>query len=84
MRAIFVDVMTKWTKDGQIIPISIYWPLDPESGAEEEYLIDKILSGPTPRFSKAGGTGKQYVVMIKGHRRVLFLQKDKWFVESEK
>lgn len=77
----YVDVDVRWMKDGRILPAAILW----ESGGEtERYEITKILSGPFARASSAGGTGKRYEIQIGNSRRYLFLEKDKWFIESAK
>ena len=81
MRKKYVDVDVRWQKDGQIIPTAILW--ESEEGTER-YEITKVLSGPLPRTSAAGGVGKRYEIQIGRSRRFLFLEKDKWFLESEK
>ncbi|MBQ9328575.1 MAG: hypothetical protein IJ225_08600 [Solobacterium sp.] len=75
----YVDVDVEWKKDGTIVPTAIIWGTDQ---GIERYEIDRILSGPSSRASAAGGVGKRYEVLIQKHKRNLFLEKDKWFVES--
>ena len=43
--------------------------------------IDKILS-VEKRASQVGGCGIRYACMICGKRRNLYMEKDKWFIES--
>ena len=45
------------------------------------YQIDKVLSKER-RASQVGGCGVRYVCMICGQRRNLFLEKNRWFIES--
>ncbi|MBR2676927.1 MAG: hypothetical protein IKE28_08450 [Solobacterium sp.] len=85
MRAAFgkryVDVDVRWKKDGAIVPNALYW--ETENGIEK-YEIDQVLSGPRSMASSAGGVGKRYQVLIGKSRRNLFLEKDRWFIETMK
>lgn len=71
----YVDVILKQTKYGKIQPMYVCW----ENG--RNYQIDKILS-EEQRASQVGGCGMRYVCMICGQRRNLFLEKNRWFIES--
>ena len=77
----YLDVEVRWTKEGNIIPTAIIWET---ADGMERFEITKILSGPRSMASKAGGVGKRYEVQIGRSKRNLFLEKDKWFVESDK
>ncbi len=77
----YLDVEVRWTKEGNIIPTAIIWET---ADGTERFEITKILSGPRSMASKAGGVGKRYEVQIGRSKRNLFLEKDKWFVESDK
>lgn len=77
----YLDVEVRWTKEGNIIPTAIIWET---ADGTERFEIAKILSGPRSMASKAGGVGKRYEVQIGRSKRNLFLEKDKWFVESDK
>lgn len=71
----YVDVILKQTKNGMIEPLYVCW----DNG--KKYQIDKILSS-SRRASSVGGCGIRYACMICGQRRNLFLEKDRWFIES--
>lgn len=71
----YVDVILKQTKTGDIQPMYVCW----DNGMK--YSIDKILSCAR-RASVVGGCGICYVCMICGQRRNLYLEKDRWFIES--
>ena len=77
----YVDVDVRWTKSGEMIPSAIFW--ETEQGIER-FEIARILSGPRTMASSAGGVGKRYEVVIRRSRRYLFLEKDRWFIESAK
>ncbi len=71
----YVDVVLMHRKSGQMIPMYVCW----DNGMK--YKVDKVLS-TEHRASQVGGCGIRYVCMICGSRRNLFLEKDKWFIES--
>lgn len=77
----YVDVDVRWKKDGTIVPNMLYW--ETENGTEK-FEIEQILSGPRSMASTAGGVGKRYQVLIKKNKRNLFLEKDRWFIETMK
>jgi hypothetical protein len=71
----YVDVISVQKKDGRVIPLYICW----DNG--RKYHIDKILSTER-RASQVGGCGIRYVCRIQGSERNLFLEKNRWFIES--
>lgn len=71
----YVDVILYQKRSGEIIPLYVCW----ENG--RKYRIDKILSSER-RASQVGGCGVRYACMIQGKLRNLFLEKNKWFIES--
>ena len=73
----YVDVVLRQRKDGRIRPLYICW----DDG--RKYRIDRILSIDR-RASRVGGCGIRYVCMVEGVQRSLYLEKDKWFVESHR
>ena len=79
MRKKYVTVEVLWDKDGGIRPEAILWE---NNGVMETYAIDQILSAPRAMPSAAGGVGKRYEVVIRKQHRNLFLEKDKWFIET--
>lgn len=73
----YVDVILQQQKDGKIIPMYICW----ENG--RKYKIDQVLSH-SPGISETGGSGMRYVCLIKGEMRSLYLEKNRWFIESQR
>ncbi|MCR5794704.1 MAG: hypothetical protein K6G61_05095 [Solobacterium sp.] len=71
----YIDVVLYQKRNGDITPLYLYW----EDG--KKYRIDKILSVER-RASQVGGCGIRYACMICGKRRNLYMEKDKWFIES--
>ena len=72
----YVDVLEIRKKDGSLVPLRILWNND-------EYVIEKILRREH-RISQTGSAGICYRVLIQGQYRNLYLEKDKWFIESGK
>jgi hypothetical protein len=71
----YVDVIVMHQKSGHILPLYLCW----EGG--RRYKIDRILSTER-RSSPVGGCGIRYACMIQGQHRNLYLEKDRWFIES--
>ena len=71
----YIDVITIQKKDGKITPLFICW----DNG--KKYKIDRVLS-VSRQFSKVGGCGLRYSCLVGGKQKNLFLEKDKWFIES--
>ena len=47
----------------------------------KKYKIDRVISRER-RASQVGGCGMRYVCLIGGQTRCIFLEKDRWFIES--
>ena len=73
----YVDVIVRYTPDGQIIPLAIRW------SPEQLYEIDRVLDVRQAASLKAGGTGLRYLCRIRGRERFIWLEDDKWFVEAQ-
>lgn len=71
----YVDVVLKQSKEGLITPMRIIW----EDG--RSYPIERIMN-VSRRASVVGGCGIRYVCRIHGETRNIFLEKDRWFIES--
>jgi hypothetical protein len=76
MGKVFVEVIAKFTREGQKIPLTINW----EDG--RRFDIDKVVDMRRAASLKAGGQGMRYLCKIKGHETYLWLEEDKWFVEG--
>ena len=71
----YVDVVVMQRKTGELRPLYLCW------NDGREYKIDKVLSH-SRKESCVGGCGIRYVCIIQGRCRNLFLEKDRWFLES--
>ena len=66
------------SEKGDMIPMFIVW--QDERDDKKVYKVDKVLN-KRRSFSRVGGCGILYECMIYGHKRKLYLEKDKWFIE---
>lgn len=73
----FVDVIVRFTKTGQMIPITIIW----KDG--KKYEIDKVLDIKIAASMKVGGQGERYNCKIMGNSTYLWLEDGIWFVEAK-
>ena len=71
----YIDVELLQQKDGNIIPLSLVW------NDGKKYSIDKVIC-KEKRISSVGGCGMRFTCLIQGKMRYLYLEKDKWFIES--
>ena len=72
----YVDMIVRYTEDGQIIPLAIRWSPD------QLFEIDKVLDVQRAASLKAGVAGIRYLCRIKGLERYIWLEEDRWFVEA--
>ena len=73
----FVEVIVKYTKQRQQIPLKIIW----KNGSTFE--IDKVLDiRPAPSL-KVGGQGMRYTCRIHGKETYLWHDEESWFVEAK-
>ena len=77
MGKVFVEVIAKFTKDGNKIPLTVTW----EDG--RRYDIDRVTDKRRAASLKAGGQGIRYRCSINGRETYLWLEDDKWFVEGK-
>ncbi|MGE5612998.1 MAG: hypothetical protein ACM3XR_01180 [Bacillota bacterium] len=77
MAKVYVEVIAKFTRDGNKIPLSIKW----KDGRSFE--IDKVTDIRRAASLKAGGHGIRYRCRICGKETYLWLEDDKWFVDSK-
>jgi len=74
---IYVDVVAKFSKEGQLIPQSITW----EDG--RSFLIDRIRDIRRAASLKAGGVGMRYTCVIANQEKYLYYEDNNlWFVEG--
>lgn len=73
----YVSVTARFDSDGNLVPVSIHW----KDGRSFE--IDKILDIRYAASKKEDGIGIRYSCRIAGQRRYLFLEDNRWFVDSK-
>lgn len=79
----YVDVQVLMKKDGSLQPQAVYW--QNEDGIAVRFAIDRIISqSASSRVSAAGSVGRRFDIVIRGQRRRLYLEKNRWFIESLK
>ncbi len=76
-RKVYVDVVLRTDRDGNIRPLSIAW----ENG--RTYDIDRLKHRCKAASTKVGGCGMRYTVVICGRETYLFHEEDRWFVEGK-
>ncbi|MCR5230473.1 MAG: hypothetical protein K6D03_10150 [Solobacterium sp.] len=76
----YVDVEVLKKRSGETVPLALYWYNG--KPVPDRYEISKILKTEMHSSSRVGGTGKLYVVMIRGQVRNLYLEDKRWFIES--
>lgn len=74
---VYVDVYTKHSKDGVILPLIISW----DDG--REFCVDKVTDIRPAASLKAGGAGIRYTCRIGNRQTFLFLEDKRWFVEAK-
>ncbi|MGN0453137.1 MAG: hypothetical protein ACI4GZ_04975 [Ruminococcus sp.] len=72
----YVSVTARFDADGNLLPITIHW----QDG--RNFNIDRILDIRYAASLKAGGAGIRYSCRIAGQDKYLFLEDNKWFVDS--
>ncbi|HEX2945436.1 MAG TPA: hypothetical protein VHT96_05745 [Clostridia bacterium] len=77
MAKVFVEVIAKFTKDGSKVPLIVKW----EDG--RSFDIDRVTDVRRAASLKAGGQGMRYRCRINGKETYLWLEDDKWFVDSK-
>lgn len=75
-RKVYVEVAATFTPEGTIIPQHIRW----ENGTI--FIIDRVLDIRHAAATKAGGCGLRYTIRIGSRQTYLFLDEDRWFVET--
>lgn len=65
-------------ENGNIMPISFRY----EDG--NVYAIDKVICVRKMAAMKTGGAGIRYTCRIKNCRRYIFMEENRWFIETDK
>lgn len=72
----YIDVVAHINQYGEIKPLMIIFE-------HRKYPIDKILE-IKQAHSQVGGSGIRYRCRIQNQERNLFLERNRWFIESSK
>ena len=72
----YIDVIVKMDKYGKLTPLSIIFE-------DHQYPIDRILE-IKQSHSRVGGSGILFKCRIQHQVRHIFLERDRWFIESTK
>lgn len=73
----YVSVTARFDCDGNLLPITLHW----KDGRAFE--IERIMDIRYAASLKAGGAGIRYSCRIAGQQRYLFLESNRWFVDSK-
>lgn len=74
----YVDMIVQYTEDGQITPLAVRW------SPEQLFEIDRVLDVRPAASLRAGGCGIRYLCRIKGRERFIWLEENRWFVETKR
>lgn len=72
----YISVTARFDPDGNLLPVKIHW----KDG--RSFDIDRVLDIRYAASLKAGGAGLRYSCRILGQQKYLFLEDNRWFVES--
>jgi len=73
---VYIEVIAHFNTEGKITPQSIIW-----KGRLLE--VDQILDVRRAASLKAGGLGIRYNIRIGNHTTFMWLDENRWFVESK-
>lgn len=71
-------MIVQYTEDGQITPLAVRW------SPEQLFEIDRVLDVRPAASLRAGGSGIRYLCRIKGRERFIWLEENRWFVETKR
>lgn len=74
----YVSVTARFDADGNVTPLCIHW----DDG--RSFDIERITDVRFAASLKAGGAGIRYTCRIRACERYLFLEENRWFIESQK
>lgn len=72
----YVAVTAHYDAQGQITPVMLWW------ADGRRYSIERVLDIRRAASLKAGGIGLRYACRILGQVRYLYLEGNRWFVET--
>lgn len=74
----YISVTAKFDKDGNIMPLCVNW----DDG--RSFPIDRVTDLRYAASIRADSAGLRYKCRIKRKDKFIFLEKNRWFIESEK
>ncbi len=72
----YISVTARFDEDGNLLPLKIHW------NDGRSFDIDKVTDIKYAASLKAGGAGLRYTCRISGNQRYIFLEGNRWFVDS--
>lgn len=73
----YISVTARFDSDGNLLPILLHW----KDGRTFE--IDRVTDIRYAASLKAGGAGIRYTCRIAGQQKYIFLENNRWFVDSK-
>ena len=73
----YVSITARFDSDGNLLPILLHW----KDGRTFE--IDRVTDIRYAASLKAGGAGIRYTCRIAGQQKYIFLENNRWFVDSK-
>lgn len=71
----YVPVVTLMGENGEIKPMGIVW--------NRTYFKIERIEKTRKAYSKVGGAGILYEIIVEGKKRNLFFERDRFFIESK-
>lgn len=69
-KKVYVEMNADMRPDGFVRPVTMLWD---DGNNSCKYEIDRVKEVRRGASTKAGGMGLRYLVMIKGHQKILWL-----------
>lgn len=73
----YISVTARFDEDGNLLPLKIHW------NDGRSFEIDRVTDIRYAASLKAGGMGLRYTCRIAGAVKYLFLEENRWFVDTK-
>lgn len=73
----YISVTARFDEDGNLLPLKIHW------NDGRSFEIDRVTDIRYAASLKAGGMGLRYTCRIGGAEKYLFLEENRWFVDTK-
>ncbi len=73
----YISVTARFDEDGNLLPLKIHW------NDGRSFEIDRVTDIRYAASLKAGGMGLRYTCRICGAEKYLFLEENRWFVDTK-